>query len=237
MEGCRDPITVWKGHGIVLDGHTRLEFCIKHGKLVKVREVELPDEKAALEYARAFQRQRRNLTREAQSYLRGQDYNALKQQRGGNRRGPRSKGQNGTLKNTAEELAGKYQTSPRTIKRDGIFARVVDRVAAAHGDPDVRRRLLGGDVHLKLGPARAWLKLPAAQLQAAVDQFIEQADEPPDRKKTGTPAGRTPEQLARALLTRLQNRGEQHTRAVVGHLAGLLGMQLIETASQSSRGD
>jgi hypothetical protein len=27
-EGCRDPVTVWKGHNVVLDGHTRRELCI-----------------------------------------------------------------------------------------------------------------------------------------------------------------------------------------------------------------
>ena len=49
-EGCRDPLIVWKGNNIVLDGHTRRELCIGHKKQVKVREVELPDEKAAVEY-------------------------------------------------------------------------------------------------------------------------------------------------------------------------------------------
>ncbi len=222
-EGCRDPIMVWKGHGIVLDGHTRLEFCLRHGKQVKVREVDLPDEQAALEYARKFQRQRRNLTREAQSYFRGQDYNALKQQRGGNRRGPHSKDQNDTLKNTAQQLALKYQVSPITIKRDGKFAQAVDRIAAAHGDPDVKRRLLGGDVRLKLGLARGWLKLPAEELKAAVDQFIEQADEPVVGKKKGAAAGRDPEELAQALFKRLQPRGQEraaHRGPPPGGVAG-----------------
>jgi hypothetical protein len=36
-EGCRDPLTVWKGKGVVLDGHTRRELCLKHKKQVKVR--------------------------------------------------------------------------------------------------------------------------------------------------------------------------------------------------------
>src|SRR4051812_49422775 len=44
-EGCRDPLLVWKGHSIVLDGHTRRELCMKHKKQVKVRDVELADEK------------------------------------------------------------------------------------------------------------------------------------------------------------------------------------------------
>ena len=86
-EGCRDPLLVWKGHNIVLDGHTRRELCQKYKQQVKVREVELPDEKAAVEYILQIQRQRRNLTREAMSYFRGAEYNAVKKQHGGSRRG------------------------------------------------------------------------------------------------------------------------------------------------------
>src|SRR3954447_7984594 len=85
-EGCRDPLLVWKGQNVVLDGHTRRELCLKHRKQVKVREVELPDEKAAVEYMLQVQRQRRNLTREAMSYFRGAEYNAVKKEHGGDRR-------------------------------------------------------------------------------------------------------------------------------------------------------
>src|SRR4051812_10087597 len=49
-EGCRAPLLVWEGHNVVLEGHTRRELCMQHKKQVKVREVELPDEKAAVEY-------------------------------------------------------------------------------------------------------------------------------------------------------------------------------------------
>src|SRR5262249_13209318 len=59
-EGCREPLLVWKGHNVVLDGHTRRELCIEFRKKVKVREVELPDEKAATEFILQLQRQRRN---------------------------------------------------------------------------------------------------------------------------------------------------------------------------------
>src|SRR4051794_15562490 len=48
--GCRDPFLVWKGQNITLDAHPRRELCIQHKKQVKVREVELPDEKAAIVY-------------------------------------------------------------------------------------------------------------------------------------------------------------------------------------------
>src|SRR6516225_808884 len=55
-DGCRDPLTVWKGKNVVLDGHTRRELCIGHKQQVKVRKVELPDEQAAREYILQIQR-------------------------------------------------------------------------------------------------------------------------------------------------------------------------------------
>src|SRR4051794_3125034 len=42
-EGNLDPLLIWKGRNIVLDGHTRRELCIKHKKQVKIREIDLPD--------------------------------------------------------------------------------------------------------------------------------------------------------------------------------------------------
>src|SRR5262249_19163876 len=127
-EGCRDPLTVWKGRSVVLDGHTRRDLCLKHKKRVKVREVELPDENAAVEYILPIQRHRRNLTREAMSYLRGAEYNALKQERGGDSRGRGSKGQSDPLKTTAAQVAEKYGVSEKTVKRDAVFAQVIDKI-------------------------------------------------------------------------------------------------------------
>jgi hypothetical protein len=31
-EGCIDPLRIWKGTGILLDGHHRLVLCQKHGE-------------------------------------------------------------------------------------------------------------------------------------------------------------------------------------------------------------
>src|SRR5689334_20469111 len=30
-EGCRDPLVVWKGHGVLLDGHNRRDICTELG--------------------------------------------------------------------------------------------------------------------------------------------------------------------------------------------------------------
>src|SRR5579871_446321 len=133
-EGCRDPLLVWKGKNVVLDGHTRRELCIGYKKQVKIREVELPDEKAAVEYILQIQRQRRNLTREAMSYFRGTEYNAVKQSRGGVRRGRKPTGQNDQLNLTGARIAGKYGVSDKTVRRDAVFAKFIDQIVSDYGD-------------------------------------------------------------------------------------------------------
>jgi hypothetical protein len=168
-EGCRDPLTVWKGHNVVLDGHTRRELCIQHKKQVKVREVELPDEEAALRYILEIQRQRRNLTREALSYFRGSEYNAVKKEHGGDRRGRKPSGQNDHLKKTGEQLAEKYGVSEKTVRRDAVFAKVIDKLAEEYGDEEVKRKLLGADVRLTHGTAKA---LPLEPGHEALRQLL-----------------------------------------------------------------
>ncbi len=222
-EGCRDPITIWMGHNLVLDGHTRRELCVGHKKQVKVREVELPDEHAAVEYILTIQRQRRNLTREAMSYFRGAEYNAVKRRRGG-RRARGAKNGSDAEASTALRLAEKYGVSEKTIKRDSVFARAVDALAADHGDPEVKRKLLGADVRLTQGTAAALSRMPIGERKAALDTLIEQGELP--RAKTPAPA--RPRDVAQSIVARLKVRGEDHARSVVQQMARLLGMEVGE---------
>lgn len=229
-EGCREPVTVWKGRNTLLDGHTRRELAIKHKKQVKVREIDLPDEKAAIEYILEIQRQRRNLTREAMSYFRGSEYNAVKQQRGGNRPGRKAKGQSDPLANTAMQLAEKYGVSEKTVKRDAIFAQVVDKIIEDYGDPEVKRKLLGADVKLTQGTARVLLKMTPSDRTKAVDQMIEQGELPRSKKEKAASAPR-PKAIAQSLVNRLNKRGEGHARSVLQQMARILGMEVTEKAS------
>jgi hypothetical protein len=231
-EGCRDPLLVWKGHNVVLDGHTRRDLCIYLEKQVKVREVELPDERAAAEYILELQRQRRNLTREAMSYFRGADYNATKQERGGRRRGRPPKGQSvpPPRPTTARRLAEKYAVSEKTMKRDARFAWAVDRIVDDYGDPEVRRKLLGADVKLTRVEARALLKVPAEERKAAVDRLIEDGELPREKKAA---VARRPREIAERLVTRLKAKGEAHARSVVQQMARMLGLDLAEKPAAS----
>ena len=172
-EGCRDPLLVWKGQNVILDGHTRRELCLKLKQQVKIREIDLPDEAAAIAFILEIQRQRRNLTREAMSYFRGSEYNASKQQHGGNRRGRRSRDQNDPLIKTAQVLAQKYGVGEVTIKRDGLFAQAVDRIVKEYGDEEIRRKLLGADVKLTQGTTRVLLKMNGSEARKPSTSFLQ----------------------------------------------------------------
>jgi hypothetical protein len=229
-EGCRDPLTVWKDHNVVLDGHTRRELCLKHKKQVKVREVDLPDEKAAVEYILQVQRQRRNQTREAMSYFRGAEYNAVKRAHGGDRRGRKPSGQSDHLLKTGTQLAEKYGVSDKTIRRDAVFAKVIDKIVEDYGEPEVKRNLLGADVRLTQGTARVLLRMPEEERKKAVDQLIEKGELP--RAKKGTTGTRKPKEVAQSLVDRLQKKGEGHARSVLQQMAKLLGMEVVDKGSE-----
>lgn len=60
--GPLEPITVWKGHGIIIDGHRRYAICRKHNLPFQIREIDLPDRVAVKAWMRQWQLDRRNLT-------------------------------------------------------------------------------------------------------------------------------------------------------------------------------
>jgi hypothetical protein len=191
-----------------------------------VEEIDLEDEKAAVEFILRIQRERRNLTREAMSYFRGTDYNAVKRSHGGSRRGRKPKGQSDPLISTAGRLAEKYGVSEKTIKRDGVFAKVIDKIVDDYGDPEIRRKLLGADVRLTHGLARLLFKMPPEERKPAVQQLIEQGEL--TRAKREATTVRRPKEIAQSLVARLQAKGEMHARSVLQQMAALLGMEVVE---------
>jgi hypothetical protein len=206
-------------------------LCIEHGKQVKVQEIDLDDEKAAVEFILRIQRERRNLTREAMSYFRGTDYNAVKRSHGGSRRGRKPKGQSDPLISTAGRLAEKYGVSEKTIKRDGVFAKLIDKIVDDYGDPEIKRKLLGADVRLTHGLARLLFKMPPGERKPAVQQLIDQG-ELTRAKEEKRDATAQPKQVAQSLVTRLKVRGDDHARAVLEQRARLLGLEVSEKGNE-----
>jgi ParB-like chromosome segregation protein Spo0J len=61
LHGLRDPLAVWKGKNIILDGHHRYEICQKHGRSYQTVELEFSDEIEAKIWMLKNQRGRRNM--------------------------------------------------------------------------------------------------------------------------------------------------------------------------------
>lgn len=168
-DGCREPLVLWRGHDILLDGHHRYEICQRHDIDFAVTDVELPDREAAADWIDANQLGRRNLTPDQAALLRGRRYNRLKKPRGGDRR---SKGQNAPL-NVASRLAGQHGVDPSTIKRDGRFADAVAKTRTL--DPDIEHKVVSGK-----GPPKAAV-IKAAEL---LERHPDKAREVLDGKRT-----------------------------------------------------
>jgi len=61
-EGCRDALVIWRGYGIIVDGHNRYDICQKHGIAFRVEERDFPDRQAVKVWILKNQLARRNLT-------------------------------------------------------------------------------------------------------------------------------------------------------------------------------
>lgn len=139
--GCRDPLVIWGGHDVLLDGHNRYDICTRHGIPFTTVEIELEDREAAYNWIIENQLGRRNLTPEAASYLRGKRYQREKRHEGR----PTKLDQNDpVIGETANRLATEYKVSAPTIKRDAQFAAAVDALTGIAGQ-DVRDAVLSRD--------------------------------------------------------------------------------------------
>ncbi len=61
-DGCLDPLIVWRGRNVLLDGHNRLRVCQAHDIPFKTTEIDLPNLDAAKVWVIRHQFGRRNLT-------------------------------------------------------------------------------------------------------------------------------------------------------------------------------
>jgi ParB-like chromosome segregation protein Spo0J len=148
-EGCRDPIVAWGR--IVVDGHHRKKICNKHGLPFKVVQREFANRDDALRWINANQANKRNLTPDQLSIVRGRIYNRAKRQHG-NEGGEldRTKslsGQNDHLKKTAEKLADQCGVSPKTIRRDEKKYLMVEEMKKSH--PQAAAAVLSGEKRIR----------------------------------------------------------------------------------------
>jgi len=139
-EGCREPLSVWDDgqQRILLDGHNRYSICSRHEVAYEIRLIQLADRDAAIRWVAENQLGRRNLTPEAQSYLRGTLYNNTKRQ---GSRSDLTSGQSAQKLTTAQQLAAQHKVDEKTIRRDADFAEQLDALARADS-PDIKDQVL-----------------------------------------------------------------------------------------------
>jgi len=163
---------VWKGEGILLDGHNRYEICTQNNLAFDIEYVKLPDRNAALSWIVSNQLGRRNLTPEQTLYYLGKKYN-LEKTAG---HGAKSGGQNDPQKHkTADRLAAQHKVSGKTIKRGGKYAEAVDAVAGAVGK-EAREKILSRNGKLTSGEVSKLADVAKQDKAAAKERQGERTD-------------------------------------------------------------
>ena len=76
-DGCREPVVIWKGHGIILEGHNRYRLCKRNGLDFQVVEQPLAGREEARNWILEQQLGRRNLTALQRGALRAEEAEAI----------------------------------------------------------------------------------------------------------------------------------------------------------------
>lgn len=166
--GCLDPIILWAGHGIVIDGHNRHRICEQLGVGYKTREISLVDRDAVKDWIIDHQLGRRNLTDEEKAYYRGLKYKQAKKSQGGTGANQhKQSGQNVHSAKTASVVADECGVDEKTIRRDAKFAEAVDTLSKTAGK-EVKQEILSGKSGLTKKAVVEIAKLPEPEQPAAI---------------------------------------------------------------------
>lgn len=167
----REPVVLWKGRDIPVDGHNRLAVALDHGMDVEFVEVEFADKQAVKNWIIDQHAGRRSLSELQLAFYRGKRYLSLKHSHGGNRRkGGSSDHSEHSTDNTAEKLAVQDGVSPATVRRDADFAKAVDAVIRNCG-PAARDLLLSKESRLTRTQIIQLAGLKPAQQRRVVKQL------------------------------------------------------------------
>lgn len=157
VEGCLEPITVWKG--IIVDGHNRYEICSRLGLPFEVRERHFDNREEAIIWICSNQLGRRNISDETRRYLIGKRYEAEKviaakrNYNGWNQY--RKREQSGDLPyevinpdaqqekiRTSQRIGDEYHLAHGTVEKYGAYSKAIDVIAKK--DPSMLPRILSG---------------------------------------------------------------------------------------------
>lgn len=171
-EAPRDPLVIWKGERILVDGHTRYRIFSLLGRKYDVVEMDFPNRAAVIAWMYASHYGRRNYSAEMKSYVRGKEYLARKQSHGGARARSSSKDLN--LK-TAKVLANEYAISQATITSDAKFVLALEKVAESCGD-EVRQKVLSREAPWTRRDISRLAELESSEMRRIVRQPVTHSD-------------------------------------------------------------
>lgn len=229
---CLEPLVVWQGCGILLDGYTRLEICQLHGLAFRTVEIAFAGRAEARAWVLSHQTGRRNLTAAGLSYLRGKRYLLEKHSHGGKRREGQSSvqtdhlpdgeasGQIAHLK-TEERLAKEYRVSSSTIRRDAHFARAVDRIVQACGF-DAKPVILAHEAGLSRRDTERLAEMGPADQRQVLEGLREGWLHRPWAEENGPATVRVPLELDALIAALLRHLGKERLREMYAKLAAAL---------------
>lgn len=167
--GARNPLVVWKGRGILVDGHHRLRILKAHPEIkYSVIEQEFEDEDEVKEWIIKNALGTRNLTEMQSTELRGRLYNMRKSKRGGFKK---STPQNGELKGrtrgVSEQIANELGVSHHAIETAGNFVDGLDAAEAVV--PGFKDDVLTGAVKAQKQEVAAMRKQTPDEIKKSVE--------------------------------------------------------------------
>lgn len=135
--GPTDPIRVWKGHGIIVDGHRRYAICEKHGLSYDVEEFHFDDREAAIRWMVEWQFARRNLSDASKAIALARLTEVIHRQAGGDPSVRRA---------AVKEAAQTAGVSERSVYRAEDYTRALDSLPMAFRDKVLEYAHRRGDV-------------------------------------------------------------------------------------------
>ena len=210
-----NPLIVWDG--VIVDGHNRYRILQKHPEIqFTTYEKQFSDRYAAIAWICKNQLGRRNLTLQQYKYLMGQQYEAEKciSYNRGNQHTLVHKsgtGQNVQCQKgewTAKRIARENNTTERSVRRAGQFAKGVD--AAEEAVPGIKQEILTGSIKPTEKAVAAIAKAPPEERPALVQQLrqAKETEKQEEKPKPRRSAAETLQAIRDISANMLQSNGE-----------------------------
>ena len=198
----RDPLILWKGTGILIDGHNRWKIYQDHTDKLPfpgVRELPFDDENAATDWMLMNQLGRRNLNEAQIAVLRGQLYKTMKKSVGapkGNRNAEKQCTQNGNIETAkptrvSEQMATRLGIGKNTVIRAEKFLDGLE--AAERVDPGFKEEVLSGQTKATQSEIAELRNVEPEKMAAAIDKIR-------NPKRVSFPTGKKPQGSSKSSL-------------------------------------